>query len=252
MDTILDRLIGMSRRLGDPANDYVILGEGNTSAKLDDGTFWVKASGTQLATADRGHFVRIDAKKALSFLDADAPDDEQVKQSLRDARVDPSAKTMPSVETFLHAVCLDIENVNFVGHTHPTAINFITCSRAFDEALAGRLFPDEIVICGANPLLVPYIDPGLPLARELHRRLIEFRETRATHPKAIYLQNHGFIALGATEKQVEDITQMAVKAACILAGTYQLGGPRFLRPEHISRIETRPDEHYRQRILKNR
>ena len=29
----------MSNNLGDPVNDYVILGEGNTSAKIDDDTF---------------------------------------------------------------------------------------------------------------------------------------------------------------------------------------------------------------------
>ena len=38
-------LIEYSRAIGDPARDYVILGEGNTSLSVGDGTFWVKASG---------------------------------------------------------------------------------------------------------------------------------------------------------------------------------------------------------------
>ena len=49
-DDTLDRLVAMSRGLGDPANDYVILGEGNTSARHDAETFWVKASGSELRT----------------------------------------------------------------------------------------------------------------------------------------------------------------------------------------------------------
>ena len=38
-DDILTQLIAMSHSLGDPALDYVILGEGNTSARADADTF---------------------------------------------------------------------------------------------------------------------------------------------------------------------------------------------------------------------
>ena len=44
----LDQLVALSNRLGDPAHDYVILGEGNTSARADAGSFWVKTSGAEL------------------------------------------------------------------------------------------------------------------------------------------------------------------------------------------------------------
>jgi len=47
-----------------------------------------------------------------------------------------------------HALALQLDGVNFVGHTHPTAINALTCSVGFEQAVSGRLFPDEIVICG--------------------------------------------------------------------------------------------------------
>ncbi len=63
------------------------------------------------------------------------------------------------------------------------------------------------------------------------------------------MQNHGFIALGATPKQVLDTTDMAIKAARILVGTYALGGPCFLAPKDVARIHDRPDEHYRQKLL---
>jgi rhamnose utilization protein RhaD (predicted bifunctional aldolase and dehydrogenase) len=246
---IFKELIGMSRNLGDPANDYVILGEGNTSALCDDKTFWVKASGTQLRTIEADGFVEVSFERALAMLDGPDLTDSEVKAALIEAKADPAAKGHPSVETAMHAVCLQLPGINFVGHTHPTAINMLTCSAAFEEAIAGRLFPDEIVVCGPAPVIVPYVDPGLPLAREIRRRVMDYLELYGEPPKTILMQNHGFIALGRTAQQVENITAMAVKTARILAGTYMLGGPRFMTQEAVNRIHTRPDEHYRQRII---
>lgn len=51
-DTIGQQLITLSRSLGEPSRDLAILGEGNTSAKLDDDLFLVKASGYNLASLD--------------------------------------------------------------------------------------------------------------------------------------------------------------------------------------------------------
>jgi rhamnose utilization protein RhaD (predicted bifunctional aldolase and dehydrogenase) len=200
----------------------------------------------------REQFVRVSSQRVLRMIDGEDLEDDQVRQGLAAARVDPAITAMPSVETFMHAICLQLEGVDFVGHTHPAAINAITCSKSFDDALAGRLFPDKIVMCGPAPVLVPWTDPGLSLAREIRRRIDEYIKVHDERPRAIYLQNHGFVALGATAGQVRDITAMAVKAARILAGTFALGGPHFLSDEAAARIHGRPDEHYRQRILGQR
>ena len=45
---VLRRLVAMSRDLGQPEKDYVILSEGNTSARIDETTFWVKAVADEL------------------------------------------------------------------------------------------------------------------------------------------------------------------------------------------------------------
>jgi rhamnose utilization protein RhaD (predicted bifunctional aldolase and dehydrogenase) len=246
---LLTQLITLSNNLGQPANDYVILGEGNTSVKVDDATFWVKASGTELRTVGPEGFVQVYFEPILGMLDGPDLSDDEVRQALIAAKVDPQAKGHPSVETALHAMCLKLEGVNFVGHTHPTAINMITCSAAFETAVSGRLFPDEIVLCGPAPVLIPYVDPGLPLAREVYRRINAYIDAYGERPKTILMQNHGFIALAPTAQQVENITAMAVKAARILVGTYALGGPRFMTPQAVDRIHTRPDEHYRQRVI---
>jgi rhamnose utilization protein RhaD (predicted bifunctional aldolase and dehydrogenase) len=244
---ILDQLIAMSRVLGDPALDYAILGEGNSSARIDDDTFWVKASGAEMRTIEAGGFVQVRFEGVLAMLEADGLGDSQVKAGLEAARVDPAATARPSVETVLHALALKLDGVNFVGHTHPTAVNAILCSQKAEEAIAGRLFPDEIVYCGPAPVYIPYTDPGVPLAQkvrdEIDRYLDEYRE----RPKVILMQNHGLIALGQTALEVENITAMYVKTARVILGAYALGGLHFMSADAVARIHTRPDEAYRRR-----
>jgi ribulose-5-phosphate 4-epimerase/fuculose-1-phosphate aldolase len=68
-------------------------------------------------------------------------------------------------------------------------------------------------------------------------------------PKAMYLRNHGFVALGRSEAEALAITDMAVKAAQVLATTLVAGGPRYLPEAEVRRIAGRADEHYRQKAL---
>lgn len=248
-NSFLSELVELSNRLAQPEHDYVILAEGNTSARIDEHTFWVKGSGREMHGIGPDGFVQVQFDRCLAVLDDPDLSDVAVKEALAAAKVDPAAPGHPSVETFLHALCLQLPGVNFVGHTHPTAVNAITCSATFNSALAGRLFPDEIVVLGVAPLLVPYVDPGLPLARAVRDAIRAYLESYGERPKSIYMQNHGFIGLGSTARQVENITAMAVKAARVLVGAYSLGGPNFMTPQNVARIHTRPDEHYRQRQL---
>jgi rhamnose utilization protein RhaD (predicted bifunctional aldolase and dehydrogenase) len=256
-DDALAQLVAMSQNLGNPGLDYAILGEGNTSARADADTFWVKASGIELRTIDRSGFVRVSFRGILYMLETPELTDEQVTQGLFDAKVDPATGSppapedgiKPSVEAVLHAICLSLPGVNYVGHTHPTAINALTCSAVFETAVSGRLFPDEIVMCGPAPVVVLYTDPGLPLAREVRRRINQYIDEYDEVPKVILMQNHGLIALGRSAQQVENITAMAVKTARVLLGTYALGGPQFMTPQAVARIHTRPDEAYRRKLL---
>ncbi|MBN1248438.1 MAG: class II aldolase/adducin family protein [Anaerolineae bacterium] len=257
MNDTLKQLVVMSKALGNPASDYVILGEGNTSARNADGTFWVKASGYQLPSIDEKGFVRVSLQRAMAILDEGELSDNEVKQRLLDARVDPetgrwpapNSDTRPSTETVFHAICLSLDDVTFVGHTHATAVNALTCSQAFPKAFEGRLFPDEIVMCGPAPVLVPYTDPGIPLAREIRKRIDNYLDMYGERPRVILMQNHGMVALGHSAEQVENVTAMMVKTARVLLGAYASGGPGFLSAENVDRIHTRPDEAYRRKLL---
>jgi rhamnose utilization protein RhaD (predicted bifunctional aldolase and dehydrogenase) len=251
-DAVLAQLIAMSRHLAEPERDYVILAEGNTSARIDEETFWVKGSGVGMAAIDAAGFVAMRIEPLLALLTGKPLADEELRRRVAAARADPAATLRPSVEAMLHAVALTVGGASYVGHTHPTTVNAILCSQKAQEALQGRLFPDEIVTCGPAPVYVPYTDPGLPLANEVRQRILNYVDAYGERPKVIMMQNHGLVALGRDAEEVQQITAMAVKTARVILGTYALGGPHGLSAEAVARIHTRPDEAYRRRLLRGR
>jgi rhamnose utilization protein RhaD (predicted bifunctional aldolase and dehydrogenase) len=248
-ETVLQQLVDMSRYLGVPDRGYVILGEGNTSARVDDDVFYVKASGFMLGAIDAGGFVAVSKSKVLEILDDPAADDAAVTKVLKDALADKSETRRPSVETMFHAALLNYPEIKFVGHTHPTHTNMLLCSERAEEAAAGRICPDHIVVMGHKSVYVPYVDPGLVLAREIRDRVRQYIDEEGVLPRAIMMQGHGLIALGDSPKAVTNITDMAEKISKIMVGTYALGGPRFMPPKDIDRIYTRPDEKYREKTI---
>jgi rhamnose utilization protein RhaD (predicted bifunctional aldolase and dehydrogenase) len=246
---ILSQLVALSCRLGDPAMDYAILGEGNTSAGADAATFFVKASGVSLRDITEAGFVRVRRAPILELLERQRVTDDEIRDGMLAAKVDTFSAIRPSVETLFHAYLLSLPGIHFVGHTHPTPVNAILCSQKAEEAISGRLFPDEIVCCGPAPAWVPYTDPGQPLAREMKARIEAYIDEYNTPPRIILMQNHGLIALGKSPGEVESATAMYAKTARILLGAYVLGGPNFLTRENVNRIYTRPDEKYREKQI---
>lgn len=249
MSDVLKELVEMSRYLGDPGKPYAILGEGNTSARIDSDHFYVKASGTTLSTIDATGFLGVCVSKVVQILEDPGAGDADVERVLREALLDRNETRKPSVETMLHAVLYQYPEYNFVGHTHPVANNAMLCSVKAEEAAAGRVCPDHVVVMGHRSVYVPYVDPGLVLAREVRNRIREFIQSEGVLPRAIMMENHGVIAMGATSKKVINITDMAEKTAQIVIGSYAMGGPKFMSPEDVRRIDTRPDELYRQKRI---
>jgi rhamnose utilization protein RhaD (predicted bifunctional aldolase and dehydrogenase) len=157
----------------------------------------------------------------------------------------------PSIEAVMHALGLTEGGAQFVGHTHPTAVNAILCSDRAEALVAGAIFPDQVVVCGREALLIPYADPGLPLAHAVREGLREYKGRTGTTPKTVYLRNHGLLALGQSAVEVDQITTMATKVARILTGVLSLGQPVYLSAAQADRIEARPDEHHRRRMIRD-
>lgn len=242
-------LVALSRRIGVDPQAFAILGEGNTSTRSGKDTFWVKASGTSLATATSATFTEC-RRSVLSPLWGDeSRKDAEVDQILLDSRCRARDKK-PSTEALFHAYLLSLPGIEWVAHTHPIAVNGILCSPRAADFAKQRSFPDDIVCCGDESVLVPYTDPGVPLAKAIRREVEAYQKRFQTLPRVILLQNHGLIAIGATAGAVEATTRMAEKAARIFLGAAGLGGPVFLPADQVRRISGRPDEHYRQKQLK--
>ncbi|MDR0730347.1 MAG: class II aldolase/adducin family protein [Treponema sp.] len=166
--------------------DYVVAGGGNTSFK-DRDYLYVKASGTSLADARPGDFVKMD-RGALARIwgktyPAGAGEREAaVLADMMAARVPGEENKRPSVETLLH----DILPFAFVVHTHPSLVNGITCAQN-GEAVAAELFAGE-------SLWIPSTNPGYILSKVVKDAMDNYRAKKGKIPDTIFLQNHGVFA----------------------------------------------------------
>jgi len=190
-------------------------------------------------------------RPVLEMLEGGELSDQQVHDGLMAARVDPKGSYKPSVETLFHAFLLTLPGVEFVGHTHPVAVNSLLCARDAKEWVYGSIFPDQIVYCGLHPVYIDYVDPGLTLARVIREHVDAYLTEHGEVPKVILLQNHGLVAIGRSGREVLDITAMYVKTARVLMGTHAFGGPRFFTEAQAERLHTRPDEEYRRQIAEH-
>lgn len=247
----LTSLLQLAHDLGREDRGLAMLGEGNISCRLEADTFLVKASGSSLANLQENQLVVCRFSALLPLLHAGPLSDPEIEEILLASRID-STQPKPSVEAVFHAYLLSLPGIDVVGHTHPVWINSVLCAgdtpcHRFAEE---RRFPDEIVCCGAKSAFVPYVDPGTILAQKIREETDRFILTENRPPRLILLQSHGLIALGSSTGSVLAATLMAEKAAKIFVGASAVAGPTALSAQHVARIDTRPDEHYRQRMLK--
>lgn len=194
-DAELAEITALSNEFG--ANPFFTRAGGGNSSTKSDGVLWIKPSGVSLATMAAGDLVPLDLKVLLDSLDAEDPDPsfgDPVNHIATLSRLGDGPRR-PSVEILFHALIPDL----YVLHTHPLLINAITCN-ADGEELTRDLFGDGV-------LWVPYVDPGLPLAREIRARRDAFTErTGQEPPKATFLMNHGLIVAGDTLAEVRELS----------------------------------------------
>lgn len=242
-----EALVVLCHELGREDRRMAILGEGNASTRCGDG-FLIKASGRSLGNLTRDGVVACRGAGLVAAMDTDGMTDEEVEAALLASRFDPDSPK-PSVEAVFHAYLLGLPGIEWVGHTHPTAVNGVLCSPRAAEFARRRLFPDEVVCCGEESVYVPYTDPGLKLAGAIRSETGAFIGRWGRPPRVILLGNHGVITLGTSASAVLGAMRMVQKAAEIWLGACALGGPVYLREADVLRIGGRSDEHYRRRAL---
>lgn len=184
----LKTIVELSHEFG--SVDYVKGGGGNTSVK-NDTTLWVKPSGTTLAGLTEKTFVAMNRAKINELYEIATPKEaaareELVKNLMADAVENDAGR--PSVEAPLH----NVFEAKFVVHTHPCAVNGLTCAKG-GEAACKAMFPDA--------LWVEYIDPGYTLCMEVRNRIQAYKKVHGKEPALLFLKNHGvFIAANTAEE----------------------------------------------------
>ncbi|MEM9966781.1 MAG: class II aldolase/adducin family protein [Pseudomonadota bacterium] len=178
---LTDEFRALSARLGqDPLQ---VQGAGGNTSIKSDGVMWIKASGTELAQAERQNiFVAVDRQAARAEA-LELSGDGSCKATVLDDSVD----LRPSIETTFHAVL----DWRVVAHTHSVA------------TLVHAISPEGRIealhkLSHLHPVLVPYAKPGLPLTREIRTRLQK-------NTQVIILQNHGLVCCGDTVAETDDL-----------------------------------------------
>jgi NAD(P)-dependent dehydrogenase (short-subunit alcohol dehydrogenase family)/rhamnose utilization protein RhaD (predicted bifunctional aldolase and dehydrogenase) len=198
----LGDIIELSRFYG-RGNDFVIAGGGNTSVK-DRERMAIKASGYSLREIGESGFVELSRAEVREILGRTYSSDPlrreaEIKADLMKSRTRPDAGGRPSVEASLH----EMLEWRLVVHTHPCAINALTCS-ALAEKTARELFGDEA-------LWVPYTDPGYRLAKLMEEKLKAYRAAHRGDPRIVLMQNHGLVVAADTAAEIRLLTEDVVR-----------------------------------------
>ncbi len=196
-----------SRLIGGDA-ELVLHGGGNTSVKGITRTLlgdelpclWVKGSGSSLDKVGPRDFPALDLAYLCRLAALDELSDLEMVNQLRTHLFDATSPN-PSVEALLHAFLPH----RFVDHSHADAILRLS------NQPAGEALIREAV--GEDVLVLPYIMPGFPLAKEVHRRFQMAPDTRG-----IVLLFHGLFTFGDSakesyERHIELVTRCEETAA---------------------------------------
>jgi len=174
-----------SRLLGKDPN-LVLHGGGNTSAKLraknivgeSQEVLYVKGSGVDLATIEPEGFAGLEIEPLRKLRNLEALPDEEMENQLKIHKV-LSSSPDPSVEALLHAFLPP----RYIDHTHADFILVLT------NLEKGKEFIREAL--GPKVAIVPYITPGLKLAKAVLERYGQNPEIEA----AVVI-HHGIFTFG--------------------------------------------------------
>ncbi len=199
---VLKELIKISKYAGERF-DLVQAGGGNSSAKEENGTMLIKASGSLLSEVNEERGVaEVYTQQIADIVDnqtlreaGDKREREKICARLvKDAMI---GQNRPSIETLLHALMS-----KYTLHTHPLVVNMIVIQKNWREVLT-EMF-DDIV-------LVNYQTPGIELALELKKEMDHFKALKQREPKIIFLQNHGLIVSSDKSEEIEMLTEKVLE-----------------------------------------
>lgn len=211
-------LIRVSARIG--ADPHIIQGAGGNTSIKDDGVMWIKASGTQLAEAERRDiFVPTDLPKMRAAIESGAANADRPAEFLLGDHT-----LRPSIETSLHAVFPH----RVVIHAH--CIHTIAHAvRADGEAL---LLPK---LAGFDWCYVPYSKPGADLANAVRAAL-------GPDTDVAVLANHGLIVAANSVAAADALQAKTIAALTLSAAQPHLPDLAALQDAAPALYETPPQD----------
>ncbi len=225
-------LISLIRTISEHPACLALWHEGSAALRLSKERFAVTPRGAVFSRVQTHDLFDVDTAKMLELSTLDALPDGGIEEALLHV-----AKGRPTVDVLLYAYFLQFESAKFAVHVHPIEINQITSSPRARQFADRRTLPHEVIACGSASLLVPYADPGLPLTREVQRRMVLWNDRFKTTPRLVLVQNHGMFVFGKTAEEIVQTIEMTIKAAKTFIGAAVLGGPVFLTPNNVAQIE---------------
>jgi rhamnulose-1-phosphate aldolase/alcohol dehydrogenase len=207
---LASHLLGANRALAN-------FGGGNTSAKgvavdhleREVSAMWVKGSGSDLATMSAKDFTPLRLEEITPLLDRSEMSDEEMVAYLARCQLDPAAPRS-SIETLLHAFI----PAAHVHHTHPDAINALSCAHD-GKALIAECFADSAV-------WIEYMRPGFALAKQVGEAVRANRRLRL-----VVLAKHGLVVWGDTAREAYEQTVDVCNQAAELVNSRSQAMKRF-------------------------
>ncbi|WP_199433435.1 class II aldolase/adducin family protein [Qaidamihabitans albus] len=238
-DAVPAELVELTRALGARGRDQAILAEGNTSCRLDGERIVVKTSGSNMERATAADFVVADTAPLVEMLHDPGATQADLTAAL-DAGEHDGRRVRASIETLVHVAVQAVSPARWVAHTHPTAVVGLLASVGAERVFAEAVYSDEAVVL-ADPLFVPYAEPGLALGKVVHRSLRRRFEETGELPRLVLLANHGIVAIADSAAGAQGICEMAVKSATVRQIALAAGGLRPIAAESVAGYVARGD-----------
>jgi len=231
-DPLINDILALGKNLG--ANRMVLPGEGTVATRATVSRLVVSRRGASLAELEAGDLVHLDMER----MGAIAAQDSVLPEDIAGAQLHAEREAVPHEDAALFAYLLGLDpNLHAAAHIHPVAIDQITASPRARQFADRRTVHSEVIALGSSLLLVNYAEPGIPLMREIEKKMVLWRDRHKSVPRTILIQNHGVVMLGEDAASLWRNVQGLLKYAEVFIGASLLGGPVFLTPQAITQIE---------------
>lgn len=231
-DSKSELLLRLGKMLGNQGSVLTLGTEGSAAVKVSEDRFLVTRRGACMRQIELSDLLEVNADKARALLEKEAMPEEGVSGAM----LDPAGPE-PSSDMLTYAHLFALEGVEVIAHVQPVEINQIISSPRARQFADRRTLAEEVIACGSSSVLVPYMDPGLPLAREVVRKVMLWRDRNKRVPRLVLLQNHGMLVLGGTIESIVSSAEGAIKSARVFIGSATMGGPVFLSPNNVAYLE---------------